>query len=473
MKCKFCKALLPEDVTLCPACGQDNADALSEEMAREITEEELTEAAMAAAEEETGEATEETTEETNEEVTEEAKPVKKTGLWVKILAVVGAVALTAVLIGAVLYGAGVDLTGTKAKSYSVSDAKAPKVRDTVVATVGDIELTNSELQIFYWQAVSDFYNQYGYYLDSETLDMTAPFDEQFYDEEQGITWQKFFLDNGMNIWSRYAALCMQGKEEGYTLDTEMQEYLASIPEQLDSMAAEYGYENAAEMLAEDMSLVCDEAGYLHFLQTNVFATEYIESHYDALVPTLEEMEAYYKENEDDLNTQGIFNDGSMTMDVRHILICPKGGTEDENGTVTYSEDEWETCRMEAQKLLDQWLAGDKTEESFAALATEHTEDPGSQTTGGLYTDVRKGQMVEPFEAWCFDASRKTGDSGLVKTTYGYHVMYYVTGEEAWIADLRALMINERSLAFVDDAVAKWPMEVKENKIAIGVIAEAE
>jgi len=471
MKCKFCKALLPEDVTLCPACGQDNADALSEEMAREITEEELAEAAMAAAEEETGEATEETTEETTEEVPEEAKPVKKTGLWVKILAIVGAVALAAVLIGAVLYGIGA--FEKKADSYTVSDSKAVKASDTVVATVGDVELTNSELQIYYWQAVSEFYNYYGYYLDAATLDMTKPLDEQFYNEETGVTWQQYFLESGLSTWSRYAALVMQAREDGYELDADAQAYLDSIPAQLEEMAASYGYETVADMLAEDMSPACNEAGYLQFVSSNFYAGQYMDSRYDALIPTAEEIEAYYKENEAALNEEGIVNDGSITTDVRHILICPQGGTEDDLGNVTYSDAEWETCRVTAQQILDQWQAQGATEDIFAQLAMEYSEDPGSQTAGGLYTDVYEGEMVPEFNDWCFDASRAYGDTGLVKTTYGYHVMYFVGSEEVWIANVRDTLINDRSMAIVDGAAAKWPMEVNYKKIVLGQISETE
>ena len=33
-------------------------------------------------------------------------------------------------------------------------------------------------------------------------------------------------------------------------------------------------------------------------------------------------------------------------------------------------------------------------------------------------------MVPTFNAWCFDSSRKAGDVGIVKTEYGYHVMYF-------------------------------------------------
>lgn len=39
--------------------------------------------------------------------------------------------------------------------------------------------------------------------------------------------------------------------------------------------------------------------------------------------------------------------------------------------------------QKAQDILDEWKAGDATEDSFAALANEYSQDPGSNTTGGL------------------------------------------------------------------------------------------
>jgi hypothetical protein len=34
-------------------------------------------------------------------------------------------------------------------------------------------------------------------------------------------------------------------------------------------------------------------------------------------------------------------------------------------------------------------------------------------------------MVQSFNDWCFDASRQAGDTDIVETNYGYHVMYFV------------------------------------------------
>ena len=478
MNCKFCNAELAEDVTLCPVCGKENAEdaaAMAEEIvcqeadsfeAEETLEETPAEIAEASAEEPVEEATEETLEEPMEE-TVEAPKKRKT--WVKVVAIVCALAIALVLAGSIYFAA--KGAAPAAKSYTVSDEKAVKAQHTVVATVGDYGLTNSELQVFYWQAVEEFYNYYGYYLDASVLDLEQPLDTQYYDEESGITWQKYFLDSALSVWSRYAALCMAGKEAGYQLDAESQEYLDSMTEQLATGAAEQGYASANEMIQASMGAACEESGYYSFLSTNIYAGQYLNSLYDSLVPTMEEIEAYYAANEETLNQQGIANDGSITVDVRHILICPQGGTEDENGTVTYSEAEWEQCRVEAQELLDKWQAEDGTEEGFAQYAMDYTEDPGSMSTGGLYTDVYVGQMVEPFENWCFDESRQYGDTGLVQTSYGYHIMYFVESREVWIGSVQDAILSERSMEIVNEAVAKWPLEVKDNKIVLSNITE--
>ena len=117
------------------------------------------------------------------------------------------------------------------------------------------------------------------------------------------------------------------------------------------------------------------------------------------------------------------------VNVRHILAGFEGGTTDEQGNTTYSDEEKAAARKTAEDLLSQWKQGEATEESFAALATEKTTDPGSKENGGLYENVYPGQMVSAFNNWCFDESRKPGDTGIVETSYGYHVMYFVGQSE--------------------------------------------
>lgn len=113
-----------------------------------------------------------------------------------------------------------------------------------------------------------------------------------------------------------------------------------------------------------------------------------------------------------------------TVNVRHILIKVDTSTLDE-ASETYDADLAalkETKQAEAEKILKEWQDGAATEESFAALADQYSEDSAD---GGLYKQVYHNQMVEEFNDWCFDASRQPGDTAIVETTYGYHVMYFV------------------------------------------------
>ena len=79
--------------------------------------------------------------------------------------------------------------------------------------------------------------------------------------------------------------------------------------------------------------------------------------------------------------------------------------------------------------MSEWKNGEATEESFAELARQHSEDTGSAENGGLYDRVVRNTYVQEFEDFAFDESRKSGDTGIVygeSSSYaGYHVMYYV------------------------------------------------
>lgn len=60
--------------------------------------------------------------------------------------------------------------------------------------------------------------------------------------------------------------------------------------------------------------------------------------------------------------------------------------------------------------------------SFAALAGEHSEDPGSKNDGGDLGWVRRGQMVKGFEDALF-ALDKGATSGPVETEFGWHLIH--------------------------------------------------
>jgi parvulin-like peptidyl-prolyl isomerase len=107
-----------------------------------------------------------------------------------------------------------------------------------------------------------------------------------------------------------------------------------------------------------------------------------------------------------------------------------------------------------------WQSGDATEDSFAELAKANSSD-GSASNGGLYEKVRLGQMVKEFEDWCFAKGRKPGDTGIVKTQYGYHVMYFSGyGEPYRLLIAKSAMQNEEYKNWLEEQKPNFEISKK-------------
>ncbi|MCI8332302.1 MAG: hypothetical protein HFE78_05715 [Clostridiales bacterium] len=114
-----------------------------------------------------------------------------------------------------------------------------------------------------------------------------------------------------------------------------------------------------------------------------------------------------------------------TKNVRHILIA----TDTANSGEGLND---EAAKAKAEEILTEFKAGSNTSDAFGALAEQYTMDDGSKTTGGLYENVKKGQMVDEFEDWIYSSERQPGQTEIVKTSYGYHIMYFVgDGKISW------------------------------------------
>lgn len=169
---------------------------------------------------------------------------------------------------------------------------------------------------------------------------------------------------------------------------------------------------------------------------------------------------------------GIYkNEATAFVNIRHILVMTEA--EDDKAPTDAQK---AAARQKAQAVLDEWKAGEATEDSFAALANEKSEDPGSNTNGGLYEKVTPGQMVPEFNDWCFDPSRKPGDTGLVDTTYGTHVMYFTeSGEASWLAAVKEGLSTKALNEFFDGINKPYTVTMDENglKVASQVLAGIE
>lgn len=351
-------------------------------------------------------------------------------------------------------------------SYAVETQISKKEAKTLIAAVGDKRLDNGTLQFYYAMEVIDFLNKNEDYLTYLNLDLNKPLSEQYVDEDQTITWEQQFLENAINDWYEYAIFAIMAEQDGYTISAETQKAIETFPEELEKLAVSKGFMNAKLLLQNDFGMGYEVEYYIQYLKDRYTAVDYVSHLYNTQKATAEEIEAYFAENEETLLDYGIEMDMGNYAYFRHIYIVPQGGTEDADGVITYTEAEWAACEAEAQEILDKWLAGDATEDSFAQLAIAHSDDTDSRANGGMYTNVREGALTEELDYWLFYVNHQYGDYTMIKSEYGYHIMYYVDMQEAWYAETETLMMSEKLEEMSNEVKKDFPITRDYSKIVL-------
>jgi hypothetical protein len=151
-----------------------------------------------------------------------------------------------------------------------------------------------------------------------------------------------------------------------------------------------------------------------------------------------------------------------TASFRHILTSAT----DEDGNGTVDEAELNKAKEQSEAILAEFNSGVRSEERFAELANEKSDDPGSNTNGGLYENVSKGAMVAPINDFIFAPGRKHGDTIIVQNNEGYsgsHLVYF-SGNGMPYCDLLAdqLLRNEEYEKWEAEIIEGW--EFKPNAL---------
>ena len=389
---------------------------------------------------------------------------------------------------------------------------------TTAATVGSHKLSPAMVNYFYKEAYNSMSSQYGDMM-SYIIDSNTPLNEQYYDEENGITWADTLIEQGLTSAARIYAIYDEAVANGETLSDDDQSSIDATVSNLSVYATYYGYSNVNGYLAAMYGAGCNEKNFREFLSIETLANNYSQKVYDTPVYTEDELAADYaaapnaydtvdyrvfavtdalfdEEDEEKLadlkktaadellaaaeegdeafiqaaydhaseDTKENYEDDSYTLrtDVGHsdsdlsnwlfesdrktgdatcvetsgtyyVAIFESRNTHDYalpnarhiliSVSDTTDEEAMATAKETAEKLLAEYEAGEHTEDAFAAIGAAAYAD-GTAAESARYEDITPGQMVEDFENWCFDASRQVGDTGIVESTYGYHVMYF-------------------------------------------------
>ncbi|MGN0977400.1 MAG: C39 family peptidase [Faecousia sp.] len=377
--------------------------------------------------------------------------------------------------------------------------------DAVAASMGNAQLTNGQLQAFYWAEVAA-YRQAG---QEPAPDFDLPLDTQACDIDDTVaSWQQYFLRQALNTWCSAQALVLQGQDEGlpteeaykpnlanhekylseelpalkylygysksYQPNTLHQAYLDTIPDMLEQLAGEKGYADASDMALEAFGTSLEDLeavtalynrGYMYFTSLGY----YIET-------AQEEVETYFAAREAEYAEAGITGSSGSYVDIRHILLIPQEITLEDgtvetvsvaaDGKVTCSEEAWEACRERAETLLSSWQSDrNASEATFAELAYQFDES-GSRLNGGAYRQLRQGQLMKTLDAWCFEESRQSGDTVILRSDYGYHILYFSGSTQIWYAEAEKDLQAEKQAELITAAREKYPARIDYSAITL-------
>lgn len=352
---------------------------------------------------------------------------------------------------------------------------------SVVATAGEAKLTAGELQVWYWAQVAQ-YREAGA---ENAPDFDRPLDTQVCQIDSSVaSWQQYFLKQALSAWHTAQALVhhsqtvplptvesyqpgpgnyeeymtgmpatkvMYGYNPYYTPNSMHQAYLDALPDMLSDLAQEQGWEDTSTLAWEafgtgeaELNAVARlfNQGYMYFTQLT-YGIEAGE----------ETVDAYYEENKSAYTEQGI------CVDMRHILLLPEGS----------HEADWLACEQEAADLLSQWQKKTKaTEATFAEMANKQSQDAGSALNGGAYRQIRQGQLVQELDAWCFDPARQVGDTTILRTGEGVHILYFSGSRELARVQAEADFLAAQEAALMEEAKEACPLEVNYGTITLGL-----
>lgn len=138
-------------------------------------------------------------------------------------------------------------------------------------------------------------------------------------------------------------------------------------------------------------------------------------------------------------------DQSPTADVRIII------TESENG----------------QAVLDEWKAGEATEESFAALADQYNGIEVSSDEGGLYEALIPSGMAQELTDWIYDPARVGGETSVIfpEGEDRAYVVYYIgPNDPEWKLDIERSLTQESMDAYTEEITEGIEVEDPHNHL---------
>ena len=172
---------------------------------------------------------------------------------------------------------------------------------TTAVTIDGEDFTPAVVQYYYHNAMTEtlYYAQMGM---NTGFDSTKDPKDQIQDEESGTTWYDYFLNQAIDSLTQITMVNHSAQKEGYTLPAAGQAYVDASIEQTAQSVRASGYSSLEHYLRTNFGSYMTEKLYKEILTAQTIATYYQQDHQDNLTYSDEELEAYYQENKNNLDT---------------------------------------------------------------------------------------------------------------------------------------------------------------------------
>ena len=284
-------------------------------------------------------------------------------------------------------------------------------KNTVAVTIGDHKISNAELSYYYIDSVNNFYTQYGSYAAMFGIDTTKPLNEQYSDEAAGETWADYFIQSAKDSALSVYALNDAAAAAGHTLTEEEQGIIDSNIATMEMYGMMYGYSKGEDYLKAMYGRGASKEGYRKYMEMSALADSYYAAYGESLT---------YEDADFRAAEEGKFNNYSAFDYSYYYLATSKflqGGTEGEDGTVTYSDEE-KAFSVSAAEAAAKSLTGEEITDldafnaAIAALSI-NAETTASATVCDAYP---YSAVSETIREWVTAAERTAGEMTIIPST---------------------------------------------------------
>ncbi len=223
-------------------------------------------------------------------------------------------------------------------------------RMTTALKVGDHKISAVELNYFYIDSITEYYNQYSSYISYfNWMDLNKPLDEQKMDQNAEKTWADNFVEMAINKAKNNYALYDAAVAAGHKLTDAERSTLDTLYHNMEHTATEKGYKNVNDFLESIYGPGASEKTYKKYTEVTLMASSYYNAY-----------SAQLKDSYDDADLRNFekdkFKEYNTYSYATHYLTVDSfktGGTKDDNGNITYSDEEIKAAEEAAKKAADE------------------------------------------------------------------------------------------------------------------------